>query len=186
MPQPHGGNTGPVIEDMGQYPGLLAGLAASSLEERIPRARHLCQTDLYFLLRYVLGRADVENPWIFARCREVQADPDGMLDLWAREHYKSTIITYALTIQDILNDPEITVGIFSHTRPIAKGFLRQIKREFEANQQLRTWFPEILWDACSVGDHDELAVTQAEFHGLILRCHQPKSPSSARPVKLIT
>ena len=38
----------------------------------------------------------------------------------------------------------------------------------------------------SVGDHDELAVTQAEFHGLILRCHQPKSPSSARPVKLIT
>lgn len=72
-----------------------------------------------------------------------------MLDLWAREHYKSTIITYALTIQNILNNPEITVGIFSHTRPIAKGFLRQIKREFEANAQLRAWFPEILWDAPS-------------------------------------
>ncbi len=138
-----------LLERLDQYPTLIAGLSASSLEDRIPRARHLCQTDLYFLLRYVLGRADVEHPWIFARCREVQAEPDGMLDLWFREGYKSTVITYALTIQDILNDPEITVGIFSHTRPIAKGFLRQIKREFESNQQLRSWFPEILWDAPS-------------------------------------
>lgn len=82
---------------------------------------------------------------MFKRCREVQADPNGNLDLWAREHYKSTIITFALTIQDILNDPEITVGIFSHTRPIAKGFLRQIKRELEANERLKLWFDDILW-----------------------------------------
>lgn len=71
--------------------------------------------------------------------------PDGHLDLWGREHYKSTIITFALTIQDILNDPEITVGIFSHTRGIAKGFLRQIKQEAETNDDLKALFPEILW-----------------------------------------
>jgi phage terminase large subunit-like protein len=75
----------------------------------------------------------------------VQASPNGHLDLWAREHFKSTIITYALTIQNILNDPEITVGIFSHTRPIAKGFLRQIKREFESNEDLKRLYPDILW-----------------------------------------
>lgn len=67
------------------------------------------------------------------------------MDLWAREHFKSTIITYALTIQDVLNDPEITVGIFSHTRPIAKGFLRQIKREFESNEDLKRLYPDVLW-----------------------------------------
>lgn len=106
----------------------------------------LCQTDLYFLLRYACGRKDIEHPWLFERCREVQAAPNGHLDLWAREHYKSTIITFGLTILNILNDPEITVGIFSHTRPIAKGFLRQIKREFEANENLKAWFPDILWD----------------------------------------
>lgn len=105
----------------------------------------MCQIDLYFLLRYGLNRPFVDNDWWFERCREVQFNPNGYLDLWAREHGKSTIITIALTIQDILNDPEITVGIFSHTRPIAKSFLRVIKREFETNELLKGCFPDILY-----------------------------------------
>lgn len=109
-------------------------------------ARWLCRNDLFFLLRYGCQRADCDNDWVFERCREVQAEPDGYLDLWAREHYKSTAITFAKTIQDVLSDPEITVGIFSHTRPIAKGFLRQIKLEFEGNPRLKLWFPDILWE----------------------------------------
>jgi len=83
---------------------------------------------------------------LFDRCREVEAAPNGHRDLWAREHYKSSIITFGLTIRDILQNPEITVGIFSYSRPIAKAFLRQIKREFEANEILRRLFPEICWD----------------------------------------
>lgn len=110
-----------------------------------PLLARWCQRDLYFLLRYGLNRADAETDWVFARCREVQSNPDGFLDLWARGHYKSTIITFALTIQCILIDPEITVGLFSHTRPIAKAFLRQIKQEFERNDQLKAWFPDILY-----------------------------------------
>jgi predicted phage terminase large subunit-like protein len=87
----------------------------------------------------------------------VQAEPNGRLDLWARDHRKSTIITFALTIQDILSshgdDPldhwggrEATFGFFSHTRPSAKGFLRQIKREFEQNGFLKSIFPDVLWE----------------------------------------
>jgi predicted phage terminase large subunit-like protein len=96
-------------------------------------------------LLHGLNRPDCDNDWVRARCQEVQANPDGYLDLWAREHYKSTIITFALTIQNILNDPDVTVGIFSHTRPIAKAFLKQIKREFETNDRLKGWFPDILY-----------------------------------------
>lgn len=121
--------------------------------------RYLCRTDLWFLLRYVLRRSDVEavhNPqWLFDRCREVQLNPDGYLDLWSREHYKSTIITFALTIQDVLahygEDPlpghyEPVTAIFSHTRPIAKAFLNQIKQELGWNSTLKELFPDILWE----------------------------------------
>jgi hypothetical protein len=135
-----------LLTELSQYPRLIASLQRLSAEERIGHFRNLCLTDLYFLLRYGLKRADVEHPWLFDRCREVQASPNGHLDLWSREHYKSTIITYGETIRDVLNDPEITVGIFSHTRPIAKGFLRQIKREFEGNELLKAIFPDILWE----------------------------------------
>lgn len=105
--------------------------------------RAMLAGDLFFLMLVGLGRTDMNNDFLYERCREVQASPDGHLDLWAREHYKSTIITVGQTIQDILNDPEITVGIFSHSRPIAKAFLRQIKREFEGNALLQELFPHI-------------------------------------------
>jgi len=124
-------------------------LRSCSDSERIDLTRALCKSDLFFLLWYALGRTDMERPWLLDRCKEVQAAPNDRLDLWSREHYKSTIITFGLTIQDILNDPETTIGIFSHTRPIAKGFLRQIKREFEANELLKSLFPDVLWTSPS-------------------------------------
>ncbi|MBB5143944.1 hypothetical protein [Desulfovibrio intestinalis] len=105
----------------------------------------LGRADLFFMLTRFMRRADADNGWCFDRCKEVAANPDGYLDLWAREHYKSTIITVALTIQDILNDPEITVGLFSHTRPNSKVFLGQIKREFEANEVMKQCYPDVLY-----------------------------------------
>lgn len=127
------------------YTRLLSSLKRLPMEKAAPIIRGLCQTDLFFLLVHGLKRTDADRDWVFDRCREIQADPDGHLDLWARGHYKSTIITFALTIQEILKDPNVTVGIFSHTRPIAKAFLRQIKREFETNKLLQELFPDILY-----------------------------------------
>ncbi len=107
--------------------------------------RELCRNDLYFLLTEILNRDDVRHEWLFDRCMEVQTEPNNMLDLWAREHRKSTIITFALSVQDILCDPEITIGIFSISSSLAKDFLEQIKTEFEDNQILIKLFPEILY-----------------------------------------
>lgn len=101
--------------------------------------------DRMFLLAIILNRRDALKPWLYDRCREVEANPDGQIDLWAREHYKSTLITYTGIIQNVLRDPNQTIGLFSHTRPIAKGFLRQIKVEFETNDKLKRLYSDVLY-----------------------------------------
>ena len=133
--------------------------------------RELCRTDLFFLLIYVLGGMTyANNDWVFSKCRMVEEDPDGFLDIWPRGHYKSTIVTFALTIQEVINDPETTIGIFSFNRPIAKGFLRQIKREFESNERLKELFPEIFWQ-----NPEKEAPKWSEDDGLVVkRTQNPK------------
>lgn len=120
----------------------------------------------------ILGRDDLRKEWIFQRCKEVEKSPDGHIDLWAREHYKSTIITYGKSIQDILrshgdgavDERECTIGIFSHVRPIAKGFLRQIKSEFENNDLLKNLFPDILY-----ADPEKESPKWSEDGGLVVK-----------------
>lgn len=117
------------------------------LDKDMKAMRELCLTDLFFLLTVACKRKDIDRDWLYARCREVEASPDGHLDLWSREHYKSSIITFGLSIQSLLRDPDNTlIGIFSHTRPNAKGFLEQIKRELENNSFLKDLFPDVLYE----------------------------------------
>jgi hypothetical protein len=126
--------------------------------------RALCLEDRYYLLVKALRRYDALHPWVYARCREVEKQPDDCLDLWAREHYKSTVITFAGVIQEILRDPEITVCIFSHTKGIARKFFRQIKLELESNEVLKKAFPDILW-----GNPAKEAPRWAEETGLVVK-----------------
>jgi hypothetical protein len=145
-----------------------------------PARAFLACNDRYFLLTGPLNRRDALHPWLFARCREVERAPDGHLDLWSRYHYKSTIITFAGVIQEILCDPDLTVAIFSHTRPIAKAFLVQIKRELESNDVLKQLFPDVLWheparEAPKWSENEGIVVKRAanpkeatvEAHGLV-------------------
>ena len=122
--------------------------------------RHMCRHDIYFLGVYVLGRKDLDHitkidgtiqyrDWLYERCMEVQAGPDSFIDIWARDHYKSTIITFLKTIQDILVDPELTCCIYSYSSSSATKFLKQIKGVLESNRKLIDLFPEILFDDVS-------------------------------------
>ena len=115
--------------------------------------RTLILNNIYYLGLFILnidkmysetvGDTIVFHPWIFNRCREVQEDPDFHIDIWAREHFKSTIITLLKTVQDILRDPEIAICIFSYNQKIASKFVSQIKNALE-NKRLRQLFPDII------------------------------------------
>lgn len=125
--------------------------------------------DRFFLLTNVLNFSRVifnlaDKPqWIYERCREVEADPDGYLDLWAREHFKSVIITFAGSIQECakdsaiyqdLNPPdayfrgegqEITICILSQDNAGARKFVKQDKHEIETNPLLHRYWPDVFW-----------------------------------------
>lgn len=107
--------------------------------------RALIRSDRYYLLVRILRRTDCLHDWIYARCRQVEAAPDGYIDIWAREHYKSTIITLGGIIQEIVRDSSITIGVFSHTKAVAEKFLDQIKQELTHNEILKWAFPDILF-----------------------------------------
>jgi len=107
--------------------------------------RTLAQCDRFYLGVFICNRHDMLHPWIYERCREVEAHKDNTLDLWARFHYKSTIITFLGCVQEILCDPDITIGILSYSARQAKPFLRQIMQEFESNEKLQQLFSDILW-----------------------------------------
>lgn len=101
--------------------------------------------DLFFMLTGLLNRPDAMHPWLYDRAREFEAEPDGHLDLWPRYHYKSTIITFAGNIQEIVVDPEVTICIFGNSLKISRPFLSQIAEELERNEFLKDIYPDVLW-----------------------------------------
>ena len=100
-------------------------------------------------------------------CSCIQVDRDDGLYLIGRHMvptHNSTILTFAKTIQDIITDPEITVGIYSNTADLARQFLRQIKTEFEDNGELKQLFDDILWS-----DPQNMASKWSEKDGIIVK-----------------
>ncbi len=106
--------------------------------------RENCVRDLFFLLVFALKSTFLNNDFMFYMCREVQARPNGRLDLWSRGHGKTTL-ALGLIILDILRDPKVTIGIFYHDAKSARALLRQIKTYFETSIPLRSAFPEIFY-----------------------------------------
>ncbi|MCI0544543.1 MAG: hypothetical protein L0Z49_08900, partial [Actinobacteria bacterium] len=116
----------------------------------------LAVSDRYYLLRYLLSTKDwphpgytdrqlLDHPWLLERCREAQSGIGRRVNIWARFHGKTTILTRGAIIQYLLAHPERSVGLFSQTRMIAEAMLFEIKTELEMNEELKTLFPDILW-----------------------------------------
>ena len=107
--------------------------------------RELCKNDLFFIVYFVMEIPPANHPFIVNLCKMIEDGPkSNTLDVWAREHFKSTIITVGETIQEILRDPEKTHAIFSFRKTAAEQFLDGIRRTLE-KPILIECFPEILY-----------------------------------------
>lgn len=96
--------------------------------------RGLFLTDLFFILYFVNKNTIANHPFVVARCQEVENGPKDMtLDVWAREHFKSSIITEAETLQYHANPtawhPKVKDGLtcfLSATTKLSKKILRNL------------------------------------------------------------
>jgi hypothetical protein len=128
------------------YEKIFSDIANGSLDKR-STFRWLFLNDLFFMVMFGQEYEGANHPFVVARCADVQdgAKTD-ILDIWARFHYKSTIITVCETLQYHLNHPEHCTCILAYARPPAKKFLRSIKVLCEQSNTLRWCFPDILWE----------------------------------------
>lgn len=91
------------------------------------------------------GKPWLDHPWLFERCREIQANPDGRLRLWPRFHFKTTLDTQNHTLWDLTDNPDLRVGIITYKlEKVGDTFLSGIKEELERNPRLHELGEELL------------------------------------------
>lgn len=115
--------------------------------------------DLYFLATEILGYKDVNKELHEDYCRFVsfQSNPrPKKLDLLPREHFKTTLGTVALAIQEIINDRDVTILVTNFTWGNARHMLEEIKEHLAGNKKLIKLYGEFVG---SKWNEDEIIVT---------------------------
>lgn len=164
----------PAIGYLHDYHKLVKLIACKKYPE-IDTYRTLCQEDLWFLVYFVMGVSCANHPFWVDACREVQQGPKtNTIDLWARDHGKSTIITIGESIQDLLIDPNERIGIFSYTKDLAREFYDVVRQHFERNDFLRALFPDLVWDSPSESP-------QWDADGFVLKRKSVQKEASCEP-----
>lgn len=117
---------------------------AEPLRNEINFYRNYCQDDLWFFVYFVMKNPLANHPFIVNACREIEEETGNTLEVWARDHLKTTIISAGRQIQKVLNDPERRVAILSAVRPLAVKIQNLIKRVLESKFLVQC-FPDILY-----------------------------------------
>ena len=164
-----------------EYPALIEKLRNYSPEEQRVIMAEMGKADLFFFNIYILNRKDMNTDWHFDRHREVQAHPDGMLDLWFRGSGKTSIITHGMTIWNIMQNPERTFGICSWSRKAAIDIVKAIKTELESNELLKSLYPDVLYD-----NPETESVRWTEEKGLVVKRQSTRRESTVEGTGLDT
>jgi len=125
--------------------------------------RNIIEIDLWFFVYFVMKNPLANHPFVVEACKEIENETGDSLEVWARDHLKTTIISIARSCQKILNDPERRIGIFCAVKPLAVKIQNVIKALFES-QFLIKCFPDILYE-----DPSREAEKWSEEGGLIVR-----------------
>ena len=107
--------------------------------------RNFIQQDLWFIVYFVAKNPLANHPFIVEACKEIQAEKGDSLEVWARDHLKTTIISVCSPIQKVMNNSEERIAIMSAVRPLALKIQNLIKKILESKFMINS-FPDILYD----------------------------------------
>ena len=106
--------------------------------------REKCKTDLYYLATEVLGYGLMHEPLHRPLAERITTHRPGEFvgTLIPRGHYKTSLLTIAGTVFEILNNPNIRI-LFAHSiLDLAQAMLQETKWVFHKNERFRYLFPE--------------------------------------------
>jgi hypothetical protein len=107
--------------------------------------REMAPDDTYFTMRYLLGREDLNDPFIYDLFQILDSwDFWGILFLLPREWYKSTVFTVGASVKRVLKYPGTSGCILSYKAPIANAFVRTISNLINNHTILYRLFPDTL------------------------------------------
>jgi hypothetical protein len=98
--------------------------------------------DLYFFAKFILGYDKLSSRLHLDMCRFAEQTHPRKGFIIPRGHYKSSLITIAKTIWDLIRNPEERILIVHERGDQARQFLAQIRSHFESNRLLNQLYPE--------------------------------------------
>lgn len=97
------------------------------MTDRKEALRERCKNDLKFLVVDVLGLSRWNDELHGGMVKHIEAPGDRKLVLVPRGHQKSTVISVCWVVQQLLRNPNETIGIYSAKWGLAKDLLHHIK-----------------------------------------------------------
>lgn len=103
------------------------------------------RSDLYFFAKGILGFKDMTERCHGQLCAFADLHPAQFkMMLMPRDHFKSSVITIAGSLQRVVKNPELTQLIANESATNAERFLRAIRQHAEGNKIFRALYSEVI------------------------------------------
>ena len=121
------------------------GIPAQRSESLRSELAEVGRNNLYFLCKGILGYDKLTEHAHGHFCKFLEeCTLLRRMTQMPRSHFKTTIQTIGLTIQDVLNDPNIRILLVASSSQNAERFLTEIKNHLRANKIFQWLYPEII------------------------------------------
>ncbi len=128
------------------------------------------ENELFYLSTTILGFTRLTVKAHMPLCVFMDTCPTKRrMEQMPRSHFKTTIVTVAKRIQDMVKDPTLRILIVGDTEPNACKHLRKITTQYERNELFRWVYEDRMWEdaraQAPTWSRNAVIMKGGEFHG---------------------